>query len=262
MRRYDHRWGFTLIELLVVIAIIALLLSIIIPALRKAKTAAQKVICANQQKQIGLSLTMYAGENEDFYPLNTRCWFLWDISYMTTDYIIATGGDKRTFYCPLGQGDPDLSYFWQHQQVWAEGVRWDFAANSTPEPRTGRENYYRCTDYFWLMDTQTMRGYPPQNSVGGSVWPRKMSKVRNASSQELVTDAILSDEKDRQTADFGAVLSGGSKNIRGVGDQSSHLNTAKNRSQDSNILFVDGHIQRRGFGELNWHYRAGPYHWW
>lgn len=63
-----HEKGFTLIELLVVIAIIALLLSIIMPALNKAKTYAQEVICKNNIRQYGLATEMYCNENNDKLP--------------------------------------------------------------------------------------------------------------------------------------------------------------------------------------------------
>ena len=55
--------GFTLIELLVVIAIIALLLSIIMPSLNKAKTYAEEVVCKNNLRQYGLATEMYCNEN-------------------------------------------------------------------------------------------------------------------------------------------------------------------------------------------------------
>lgn len=59
--------GFTLIELLVVIAIIALLLSIIMPSLKRAKEAAQRVVCANHLKSIGIANEIYANEHKGFY---------------------------------------------------------------------------------------------------------------------------------------------------------------------------------------------------
>lgn len=60
--------GFTLIELLVVIAIIALLLSLIIPSLEKARNMAMRVRCANNLKQIHLTMSMYVDSNDDVYP--------------------------------------------------------------------------------------------------------------------------------------------------------------------------------------------------
>ncbi|AQT68088.1 putative major pilin subunit [Anaerohalosphaera lusitana] len=128
-----NKEGFTLIELLVVIAIIALLMSIMMPALSMVKERARRVTCGSNLKQVGISLFTYAQDNDNKVPENymeiaprytgfyayAAYWInpnATNESHKITDgpvnvAVLFDAGylkDPEIFYCPSARGVSDL----------------------------------------------------------------------------------------------------------------------------------------------------------
>jgi prepilin-type N-terminal cleavage/methylation domain-containing protein len=192
--RAHRQQAFTLVELLVVIGIIAVLVAMLLPALNKARSAAQKTQCLSNLRQVGTYLQMYASENKDYLLAGYRSqtytgYYIHDKLYFTVLGPLVAGGyvkDPRALYCPT-QPDPLFQYD-------TEDNPWDV---NLPAPKALRTGYTTRPVKNWILGSGQPSSWPPAiPATGQTAGCVKLSKMRNVA---IATDTtgVINNSGDR-----------------------------------------------------------------
>ncbi len=168
---HQRKEAFTLIELLVVIAIIALLLSVILPALRTAKEAAREVVCKSNLRQWHLCFKLYLQENDNhFTPAQTvgSSWYSWmDLMerYYDTDDV---------FLCPSANSLPAVSG--SPTVVWSDPAKLNSCWRAY-NASISREYYGSYGLNYWVNTKGTNTSWAAENYFGTDLFNYSSSTI-------------------------------------------------------------------------------------
>jgi prepilin-type N-terminal cleavage/methylation domain-containing protein/prepilin-type processing-associated H-X9-DG protein len=182
--------GFTLIELLVVIAIIALLLSILMPALSTAKEHAKRLVCGTHMKSIGVAIMTYAQQQNDELPMNF---------YQHKVYRPTAANAVATYF--LGRYDVALQNASPRERLNNMLRGGDYAEPPSGVTNLGylfSEGLLQDADEVLYCDSSVSESLYSYNRYGGKTgWPKGVASTDNPSSIR-VSYSYLPQAKNRR----------------------------------------------------------------